>query len=246
MLRADDELIDSLPMNHLSFTSTPSSRSWKSVLLQNPVPPPPSLSPPSPSPEPASPSPSLHKPRKVCQYWLAVSFFPPHLTAREIACMATSAGTPTPSTRKPPSRSWSTSRSAAFARKTYCSHVFCLECIRNWRYSHIGDPSVRRCPLCRATSFYIIPSKEPVFDPDAKQKIIEAYKKNMSRRNSEEWRGRNPVQVFQRRNGRLSLRGVVLLFAQAGQWTGVRAANRYAGRRRAARHRTCMIVEMAK
>ena len=136
---------------------------------------------------------------------------------------------------------------APFSRQFLdCSHVFCLECIRNWRYSHIGDPSVRRCPLCRATSFYIIPSKEPVFDPDAKQKIIEAYKKNMSRRNSEELRGRNPVQVFQRRNGRLSLRGVVLLFAQAGQWAGVRAANRYAGRRRAARHRTCMIVEMAK
>ena len=121
MLRADDELIDSLPMNHLSFTSTPSSRSWKSVLLKNPVPPslpPPSLSPPSPSPEPASPSSSLHKPRKVCQYWLAVPFFFPHLTAREIACMAISAGTLTPSTRKPPSRSWSTARSAAFARKT--------------------------------------------------------------------------------------------------------------------------------
>ena len=23
-----------------------------------------------------------------------------------------------------------------------CNHVFCLECIRNWRYSHIGDPNV--------------------------------------------------------------------------------------------------------
>lgn len=76
---------------------------------------------------------------------------------------------------------------------TDCSHVFCLECIRNWRYSHIGDPNVRRCPLCRATSFYIIPSKEPVFDPESKRKIIEAYKNNMSRRNRGELRGRNPV-----------------------------------------------------
>lgn len=39
---------------------------------------------------------------------------------------------------------------------------------------------MRRCPLCRATSFYVIPSNEPIFDPEVKQQIVEAYKKNMS------------------------------------------------------------------
>ena len=40
---------------------------------------------------------------------------------------------------------------------------------------------MRKCPLCRANSFYVIPSSEPVFDPVVKQHIIEAYKENMSK-----------------------------------------------------------------
>lgn len=71
-----------------------------------------------------------------------------------------------------------------------CNHVFCLECIRNWRYSHIGDPNVsewdrthlkvRKCPICKATSFYVIPSNVPIFDPEVKQRLINKYKENMS------------------------------------------------------------------
>lgn len=41
---------------------------------------------------------------------------------------------------------------------------------------------MRRCPLCRATSFYVIPSNEPIFDPEVKQRIVEEYKKNMASR----------------------------------------------------------------
>ena len=85
-----------------------------------------------------------------------------------------------------------------------CNHLFCLECIRNWRYSNLGDPNVRRCPLCRATSFYVIPSNEPIFDPEVKQITC-----------------RNPLQVFQWRKRSLPLWRVLFLFAQTCKWRNV-------------------------
>ena len=52
--------------------------------------------------------------------------------------------------------------------------------IRTWVCQTSRDAQVRRCPLCRATSFYVIPSNVPIFDQDVKDQIIEMYKKNMS------------------------------------------------------------------
>ena len=42
---------------------------------------------------------------------------------------------------------------------------------------------VRKCPICKATSFYVIPSNFPIFDPEVKQRLIETYKENMSSNN---------------------------------------------------------------
>ena len=52
--------------------------------------------------------------------------------------------------------------------------------IRTWVCQTSRDAQVRHCPLCRATSFYVIPSNVPIFDQDVKDQIIEMYKKNMS------------------------------------------------------------------
>jgi E3 ubiquitin-protein ligase makorin len=38
-----------------------------------------------------------------------------------------------------------------------CLHAFCLSCIRNWRTA-AGQAETRSCPLCRARSYYVVPS----------------------------------------------------------------------------------------
>jgi len=54
-----------------------------------------------------------------------------------------------------------------------CDHVFCLECIREWR-KQIDSQVVRSCPLCRKQSHYVIPST--IFATgEAKKKIELLY-----------------------------------------------------------------------
>lgn len=55
-----------------------------------------------------------------------------------------------------------------------CSHSFCLNCMRVWRGQvNVPKEVARSCPICRTTSFYIIPS--PVF--------VEGYEEKMNMAN---------------------------------------------------------------
>ena len=59
-----------------------------------------------------------------------------------------------------------------------CAHVFCLECIRDWRSTYdkkITKTHFRTCPICRENSYLVIPSTRMIFDGEMKEKLIEDY-----------------------------------------------------------------------
>ncbi|KAG9312955.1 hypothetical protein JVU11DRAFT_6390 [Chiua virens] len=69
-----------------------------------------------------------------------------------------------------------------------CSHVFCLECIRQWRAPSGKSPDVvssgtiKCCPLCRTLSRFVTPSSH--FFPNGssgKKETIDAYKASMAK-----------------------------------------------------------------
>ncbi|KZT10054.1 uncharacterized protein LAESUDRAFT_645543 [Laetiporus sulphureus 93-53] len=69
-----------------------------------------------------------------------------------------------------------------------CSHIFCVQCIREWRDPHgksedvVSSGVTKQCPLCRASSRFITPSSQ--FFPEGhpgKAKTIEQYKASMAR-----------------------------------------------------------------
>ncbi|KAF8845161.1 hypothetical protein BDN67DRAFT_548881 [Paxillus ammoniavirescens] len=71
---------------------------------------------------------------------------------------------------------------------TDCSHVFCLECIRQWRAPSGKSPDVvssgmiKCCPLCRTSSRFVTPAAH--FFPNGsprKKETIDAYKASMAR-----------------------------------------------------------------
>jgi hypothetical protein len=60
-----------------------------------------------------------------------------------------------------------------------CEHTFCLECIRRWRTRQEQDEA-KSCPLCRVFTAFVTPSTVWPSSIDEKQKLIEAYKLQMS------------------------------------------------------------------
>ncbi|GAM25366.1 hypothetical protein SAMD00019534_085410 [Acytostelium subglobosum LB1] len=75
-----------------------------------------------------------------------------------------------------------------FGLLSHCDHIFCLDCIREWRGSTAsGAPqplsnsnnSVRLCPMCRVNSYFIIPS-DVFVSQEEKQEIIDEYKSKLS------------------------------------------------------------------
>jgi E3 ubiquitin-protein ligase makorin len=65
-----------------------------------------------------------------------------------------------------------------FGLLSHCDHVFCLECIRQWRNKSASVGHTHTCPVCRVTSFYVIPS-EIFATGDRKKEIEENYKKQL-------------------------------------------------------------------
>ena len=47
----------------------------------------------------------------------------------------------------------------AYGLLSHCTCVFCLKCIKNWRREkEMKQDTTRACPLCRSTSYFIVPS----------------------------------------------------------------------------------------
>ena len=63
-----------------------------------------------------------------------------------------------------------------------CDHAFCLSCIRSWRKQKEQQDraNLRRCPVCRNESFFVVPCENPIIDVDQKAAAVVKYKKQMS------------------------------------------------------------------
>lgn len=65
-----------------------------------------------------------------------------------------------------------------------CDHPFCLNCIRVWRQSsETGNEVVRTCPICRAVSYFVVPSTVFVTDGDEKEALVAAYRRQTKKIN---------------------------------------------------------------
>ncbi|AKU37524.1 putative E3 ubiquitin-protein ligase makorin-1 [Scale drop disease virus] len=60
-----------------------------------------------------------------------------------------------------------------------CNHCFCVSCIRTWRKT--DQAGKKHCPQCRVLSNFYISSKYWIEDSSAKEKMIETFKRNMSK-----------------------------------------------------------------
>ncbi|TDL23409.1 hypothetical protein BD410DRAFT_787234 [Rickenella mellea] len=69
-----------------------------------------------------------------------------------------------------------------------CSHIFCLQCLRDWRdpggksEEIVQSGNTKKCPFCRVPSRYVIPSSRyfPSGHP-MKREIVDKYKDSMAR-----------------------------------------------------------------
>jgi hypothetical protein len=68
-----------------------------------------------------------------------------------------------------------------FGLLTGCSHAYCLDCIRQWR-GRIDLPkeTVRSCPLCRVTSYFVVPCDRYISDPARKAALNADYHKQQA------------------------------------------------------------------
>ncbi|CAH0562364.1 unnamed protein product [Brassicogethes aeneus] len=64
-----------------------------------------------------------------------------------------------------------------------CNHCFCLTCIRKWRQARqFENKIIRACPECRVTSDFVCPSMYWVDTKEDKEKLIDDYKKALSKK----------------------------------------------------------------
>ena len=65
-----------------------------------------------------------------------------------------------------------------------CDHAFCLRCIRNWRSNTSGgadvDSALRTCPICRMTTYFIVPSAVWPGSAEEKEVIVAGYKAKLA------------------------------------------------------------------
>ncbi|OAF64499.1 hypothetical protein A3Q56_07793, partial [Intoshia linei] len=57
-----------------------------------------------------------------------------------------------------------------------CDHIFCLGCIRQWRNEFSANRKNRRkCPICRISSNFVVPSEHFKTHGEEKDEIFENY-----------------------------------------------------------------------
>ena len=64
-----------------------------------------------------------------------------------------------------------------------CDHIFCLKCIRSWRATYDKRSTkhhFRTCPICRQTSYLVIPSYYHVASSPSKDYLVEEYKATLA------------------------------------------------------------------
>ena len=63
-----------------------------------------------------------------------------------------------------------------------CNHVFCFDCLMEWRKQGSEEAKDRRsCPTCRIRSDYVVPSKQFPSCDEEKQAIVSAYKRSLAK-----------------------------------------------------------------
>ena len=75
-----------------------------------------------------------------------------------------------------------------------CDHIFCLKCIRSWRATYDKRTTkhhFRTCPICRQTSYLVIPSYYHATGAD-KEYLCEEYKDTL---------GEIPCRMFNKGKG---------------------------------------------
>jgi len=73
------------------------------------------------------------------------------------------------------------SKGRKFGLLTGCAHSFCLQCIREWRgVVHQKKEVVRACPICRETSYLIVPCDRFVSDEGRKSEEVARYKRRLA------------------------------------------------------------------
>mmetsp|Transcript_17672 Transcript_17672/g.36677 ORF Transcript_17672/g.36677 Transcript_17672/m.36677 type:complete len:312 (-) Transcript_17672:2282-3217(-) len=63
-----------------------------------------------------------------------------------------------------------------------CDHSFCLKCIRTWRASNPAEAEnkvQRQCPVCRASSAWVVPSSQFLTGSE-KQQALKKYQEHLS------------------------------------------------------------------
>mmetsp|Transcript_14485 Transcript_14485/g.22016 ORF Transcript_14485/g.22016 Transcript_14485/m.22016 type:complete len:204 (+) Transcript_14485:128-739(+) len=67
-----------------------------------------------------------------------------------------------------------------FGLLSACDHVFCLDCIRQWRRADTQRKDVvRTCPICRQTSYFVVPANSHLTGED-KKKTFDRFKNSTS------------------------------------------------------------------
>lgn len=93
-----------------------------------------------------------------------------------------------------------------------CMHIFCLECLRNWRTSKEYKKNIKfSCPECRVSSDFVYPSCYCLESTEEKQKFIADYKNKLMRKKcryfergaGECWNGNKCFYRHERPNGEL-------------------------------------------
>eukprot|EP00569_Conticribra_weissflogii_P005533 CAMPEP_0171344662 /NCGR_PEP_ID=MMETSP0878-20121228/19864_1 /TAXON_ID=67004 /ORGANISM="Thalassiosira weissflogii, Strain CCMP1336" /LENGTH=259 /DNA_ID=CAMNT_0011847897 /DNA_START=224 /DNA_END=1003 /DNA_ORIENTATION=+ len=68
-----------------------------------------------------------------------------------------------------------------FGLLSCCNHVFCFDCLMEWRKEGSEDVRSRRvCPTCRKSSDYVVPSPVYASNEEEKQRILSTYKNRLA------------------------------------------------------------------